>query len=58
MGNPATSGETNERRLKLLEFAIYNDLVMTNTLGSQNRHEDGLETAEMEIIITRLLTLW
>ena len=46
MSNPATFGETNERRLKLLEFAIYNDLVMANTLSSQNRHEDGRDSRD------------
>ena len=30
---PYCNGETNERGLRLLEFATYNNLVLTNTLG-------------------------
>ena len=33
-------GETNERDLRLLEFATFNSLVLTNTFGPQSHPED------------------
>ena len=53
------SPETNERGLKLLDFATYNNPLLANTLGNHKlsrRWTHG--TAQMEQITTRLTTSW
>ena len=50
--------ETNERGHRLLEFATFNNLVLTNTRALTNHPEDGHGTAQMGNITTRLITSW
>ena len=54
---PYCNVETNERGLSLLEFATFNNLVLTNTLGP-HKPEDGHDTAQMGNTTTRLITSW
>ena len=51
---PYCNVETTERGLRLVEFATFNNLVLTNTLT--NHPEDGHGTAQMGNTITRLIT--
>ena len=44
---PYCNVETNDRGLRLLEFATFNNLVLTNTLALTNHPEDGHGTAQM-----------
>ena len=48
--------DTNERGLRLLEFATFNDLVLANTFGHHKAPEDGPGIAQMDNITTRLIT--
>ena len=48
--------ETNERGPRLLEFATFNNLVLTNTLGPQKHPDDGHGTSQMGNTKTRLIT--
>ena len=50
--------ETNERGLRLLEFACYNDLGWRIHLANAKYPEDGHGTAQMEDTITRLNISW
>ena len=53
---PYSNVETNKRGLRLLEFATFNNLVLTNTVGPQNHPEDGHGAAQMGNTTTRLIT--
>ena len=53
---PYCNVETNERGLRLLEFATFNNLVLTNT--PTNHPEDGHGTAQMGNTTIRLITSW
>ena len=55
---PFCNVETNERGLRLIEFANFNNLVLTNTLALKNNPEDGHGTAQMGNTTTRLITSW
>ena len=55
---PYCNVETNERGLRLLEFATFTNLVLTNTLGPHKLTEDGHGTAQMGNTTTRLITSW
>ena len=50
--------ETNDRALKLLDFATYNKLVLANTLGNYKPSRRWTCTTQMEHITTRLTTSW
>ena len=49
---------TNKWGLRLLQFAIFNNLVMKNTLGPTNHPEGGHGTAQTGSIKIRLTTSW
>ena len=51
---PYCNVETNERGLRLLKFATFNNLVLTNTNHPEDRHG----TAQVGNITTRLITSW
>ena len=53
---PFCNDDTNERRLGLLEFATFNDLVLTNTFGHQRHPADEHGIAQMNNTTTRLVT--
>ena len=54
---PFCNPETNDRGLKLLDFAAYNNLVLAHNLGNRKpSRRDGHGTAQMEHITTRLTT--
>ena len=53
---PFCNDDTNERGLRLLEFATFNDLVLTNTFGHQRHPADGHGIAQMNNTTTRLIT--
>ena len=56
---PYCNVETNERGLRLLEFATFNSLVLTNSLCPHFYHpEDGHGTAQMGNTTTILITSW
>ena len=55
--DPLCNAETNERGLRLLEFATCNSPLLTNTLGHTNHPEGGYGTAQTRSITTRLITL-
>ena len=55
---PSYNPETNDRGLKLLDFATYNNLVLANTLGNHKPSRRWNGTAQMEHITTRLTTSW
>ena len=48
--------ETNERGLRLLEFATFTNLVLTTPLALTNHPEDGHGTAQIGNATTRLIT--
>ena len=57
---PSCSPETNDRGLKLLDFAIYNNLVLTNTLGNHKpsrrwtwHSPDGTHHNQIEYILVK-----
>ena len=51
---PICNAETNERGHRLLEFAMYNELIWP----TQKHLEDGPSTAQMENITLRSNTSW
>ena len=54
---PFCSDDTNEKGLRLLEFATFNDLVLAKTHLVITRHpEDGHGIAQMDNTTTRLIT--
>ena len=53
---PFCNADTNERELRLLEFANFNNLVLPNTLVITKHPEDGPGTAQMDNTTTRLTT--
>ena len=53
---PFCNDDTNERGLRLLEFATFNDLVLTNTFGHQRHPADEHGIAQMNNTTTRLIT--
>ena len=54
---PFSNDDTNERGLRLLEFATFNDLVLANTFGIQTKHpEDGHGLAQVDNTTSRLIT--
>ena len=57
---PYCNVEKNERGLRLLEFATFNSLVLTNTLGPHkpSRRWTWHSTAQMGNTTTRLITSW
>ena len=55
---PYCNAETNERGLRLLEFATFNNLVLTNTLGPTNHPEGGHGISQTGSITTRFTTSW
>ena len=50
--------ETNERGLRLLEFASYNNLNVANTFGDTNHLDAGHGTAQEETTTIRSTTSW
>ena len=48
--------DTNERVLRLLEFATFNDLVLVNTFVITKHPEDGPGISQMDNTKTRLST--
>ena len=53
---PFCNEDTNERGLRLLEFATFNDLVLANTFGHHKASRDGPGTALMENTTTGFIT--
>ena len=56
---PFCNNDTNERGLRLLEFATFNDLVLANTfthLVITKHPEDGHGIAQINSTTTRLIT--
>ena len=47
--------DTNERGLRLLEFAIFHDLVLANTFGHYEAFRRGPGIAQMDKTTTRLI---
>ena len=56
VSGPYCNTETNERGLRLLEFATFKNLVLKNTLGPYPEGAHG--TAQTGSITTRLTTSW
>ena len=56
IGGPYCNVETNKRGLRLLEFANFNSLVLSNAIGLTNPPEGGHGTAQMGNTTTRLIT--
>ena len=50
--------KSNERGLRLLEFASYNDLMVANTFGSHKNPEKSRDTVQMGKPTIRLITSW
>ena len=53
---PFCHDDTNEKGLRLLEFAIFNDIVLTNFLVITKYPEDGPGLAQMDNSTTRMIT--
>ena len=53
---PFCSDDTNERGLRHLEFATFNDLLLANILFVTKPPEDGPGIAQMDNTTTRLIT--
>ena len=55
---PYCNVDTNERGLRLLEFATFNNLVLTNTLGPQTIQKMDMAQPRWETPQTRLFASW
>ena len=53
---PFFNDDTNERRLRLLEFATFNNLVLATLLVNTKHPEDGPGIAQMDNTTKRLIT--
>ena len=53
---PFCNDDTNERGLRLLEFATFDDLVLVNTIGHHKHPEDEHGIAQMDNTTTRVIT--
>ena len=54
---PFCNDDTNERGLRLLEFATFNDLVLANTFGHHEASRRWTWHRQMDNTTTRLITL-
>ena len=54
---PFCNDDTNERELRLQEFATFNDFVWRTLLVITKHPEDGYGIAQMDNTTTRLITL-
>ena len=54
---PFCNDDTNERGLRLLEFVIFNDLVLANILVITKHPEDKHGIAQMDNTTARLITV-
>ena len=53
---PFCNDDSNERGLRFLEFASFNDPVLANTFGFTKHPEDGPGLAQMDNTTTRMIT--